>query len=190
VIVDDGPNSVARSRRWIERVVIGLNLCPFAAAPFRAERIAYVTCDAMSLDEIYIAFLETLHDLVLAEPQRKETALLIVTRGLQDFDAYLEALALMERAVIESGLDGVIQVASFHPAYRFDGAPTDDPANYTNRSPLPMFHLIREDGLTAALGSLPRPDRIPQHNVRRLRELGADGIRKLLDTAYVDTQPD
>ena len=85
-------------------------------------------------------------------------------------------LDLLEQAVIEVGLDGVIQVASFHPAYRFDDAPMDDPANFTNRSPFPMFHLIREEGLAAALESHPSPESIPQRNVARLRELGiADG---------------
>ena len=175
--------ALALTRDWLERFVIGLNLCPFAAAPFRARRIAYTTCDATSLAAIYRAFLAALRDLVLADPQVQETALLILTRGLADFDAYLDALGLMEGALDEAGLAGVIQVASFHPDYRFAGAAADDPANYTNRSPLPMFHLIREDGLAAALESYPRPERIPVRNIRRLRELGVGGIRTVLDAA-------
>jgi hypothetical protein len=181
--VDAETEAVALTRAWLERFVIGLNLCPFAAAPFRAERIAYATCDATSLEAIYRAFLATLHDLLTADPQEQETALLILTQGLTDFDAYLDALGLMEQALDEAGLVGVIQVASFHPNYRFANAAADDPANYTNRSPLPTFHLIREDGLAAALESCPRPELIPARNIQRLRELGVGGIRALLDAA-------
>jgi hypothetical protein len=88
-------------------------------------------------------------------------------------------LALAEQAVGEAGLTGVIQLASFHPDYRFAGARADDPANFTNRSPYPMFHLIREDRLEAALASYRHPERIPERNVRRLRALGLEGIRAL-----------
>jgi hypothetical protein len=173
--------AVDLTRRWLERFVIGLGLCPFAAAPYRLDRIAYPVCDDTSLQNIYDAFLRALEALVLADPQEQETALLILSRGLSDFDDYLDALAVLEQAIEEAGLDGVIQLASFHPDYRFEGAGDDDPANFTNRSPYPMFHLIREDGLAAALESYPAPESIPQRNVRCLRELGIGGIRDLLD---------
>jgi hypothetical protein len=173
--------AVDLTRRWLERFVIGLGLCPFAAAPYRLDRIAYPVCDDTSLQNIYDAFLRALEALVLADPQEQETALLILSRGLSDFDDYLDALAVLEQAIEEAGLQGVIQLASFHPDYRFEGAEDDDPANFTNRSPYPMFHLIREDGLAAALESYPEPESIPQRNVRCLRELGIGGIRDLLD---------
>jgi hypothetical protein len=173
--------AVDLTRRWLERFVIGLGLCPFAAAPYRLDRIAYPVCDDTSLQNIYDAFLRALEALVLADPQEQETALLILSRGLSDFDDYLDALAVLEQAIEEAGLQGVIQLASFHPDYRFEGAGDDDPANFTNRSPYPMFHLIREDGLAAALESYPEPESIPQRNVRCLRELGIGGIRDLLD---------
>ena len=169
------------TRRWLERFVIGLGLCPFAAQPFRLDRIAYLVCDDTALEGIYRAFLGALEALVLADPQEQETALLILSRGLPDFDDYLDGLAVLEQAVDDAGLDGVIQVASFHPDYCFEGVSRDDPANFTNRSPLPMFHLIREEGLAAALESYPDPELIPERNVRRLRELGVRGIRDLID---------
>ena len=176
----DRDRVLAATRHWLERFVIGLNLCPFAAAPFRGGRIRYEVCEATQTEGIYQAFLQVLDDLVQADPHAVETALLVVPDGLQRFDEYLDMLALLEAAIGEAGLDGVIQVASFHPDYLFADAPADDPANFTNRSPYPMFHLIREDGLTAALEGYVQPERIPQRNVERLRQLGVDGIRRLL----------
>lgn len=173
--------AVAATRRWLERFVIGLGLCPFAAAPYRLDRIAYSVCEESSLDAIYVSFLQTLEALIAADPQEQETALLILTRGLSRFDDYLDGLATMEQAVEDAGLNGVIQVASFHPDYCFEGELPDDPANFSNRSPFPMFHLIREDALAAALESYPEPEAIPERNIRRLRELGVRGIRELLD---------
>ena len=115
----------------------------------------------------------------MADAAQQETALLVVTEGLAGFSEYLDLLALAEQAVSEAGLSGVIQLASFHPDYCFAGAPADDPANFTNRSPYPMFHLIREDALEAALASYRHPERIPERNVQRLRALGLEGIRAL-----------
>jgi hypothetical protein len=173
-------DALAQTRRWLERFVIGLNLCPFAAAPYRQGRIAYAVSDADALEAVYQAFLEALQGLVDADPTERETTLLILTRGLRPFDAYLEALALCEQAIVEAGLEGRIQVASFHPDYVFADAPDGDPANFTNRSPYPMFHLIREDGLAAALEAYPDPAQIPARNIRRLRALGLAGIRRLI----------
>lgn len=173
--------ALAETRRWLERLVIGLNLCPFAAAPYRQERIAYVVSDAETPETIYQAYLGVLQSLVEADPRVQETALLILTRGLRSFDDYLDTLGVLEQVLVEAGLEGRVQVASFHPDYRFADAAEDDPANFSNRSPFPMFHLIREDGLAAALESYPDPTQIPERNMRRLRALGLTGIRALLD---------
>lgn len=178
--IDPG-EAVAVTQHWLKRFVIRLNLCPFAAAPFRNDRIAYPVCREVSLEEIYPVFLRALEALVLSDPREMETALLILTRGLSDFDDYLDALSTLEQAVSDAGLDGVIQLASFHPDYCFEGVSEDDPANFTNRSPFPMIHLIREDGLDAALASYPWPESIPERNIRFLRDLGVSGIRDLLE---------
>jgi len=177
----DQAQAVADTRRWLERFVIGLGLCPFAAAPYSLDRIVYAVCEETAIEQIYTAFLKTLEALVLADPKEEETALLILNHGLSNFDDYLDALTVLEQAVEEAGLQGVVQLASFHPEYCFEEAGVDDPANYTNRSPFPMFHLIREEGLAAALESYPEPESIPQRNIRCLRELGIAGIRELLD---------
>ena len=168
------------TRRWLERFVIGQNLCPFAAAPYRAGRIAYKVSDASTLDGVYRDFLITLDDMFASDPREQETALLILTGALVSFEDYLDALDVMERAVAAAGLDGRVQLASFHPDYRFAGVDSDDPANFTNRSPLPMIHLIREDGLAAVLEAYPEPERIPERNIRHLRGLGIEGVKALL----------
>jgi len=168
------------TRRWLERFVIGQNLCPFAAAPYRAGRIVYKVSDACTLDGVYQDFLATLDEMFASDPREQETALLILTRALVSFEDYLDALEVMEQTVAAAGLEGKVQLASFHPDYRFAGVDVDDPANFTNRSPLPMFHLIREDGLAVALETCPEPERIPDRNIRHLRRLGIDGVRVLL----------
>lgn len=174
-------DAVAETRQWLERFVIGLGLCPFAAAPYEGDRVSFSVCEDASIDGIYQAFLAALYELFTSDPQEQETALLILTHGLRAFDEYLDALTVLEQVVAEAGAQGMVQVASFHPDYRFDGAAENDPANFSNRSPYPMFHLIREDGLAAALESFPDPDSIPRRNIEKLRELGLDGIRELLE---------
>lgn len=168
------------TQRWLERMVIGLGLCPFAARPYEAGRVHFEVTDAQDDEGVYQAFLQLLDGLMQSGPEQQETALLIVPQSLPRFDHYLDLLAVLEQTIIEAGLDGEIQLASFHPRYCFDGVPEDDPANYTNRSPYPMFHLIREEGLARALAEYPNPERIPNRNVARLRTLGLEGITRLL----------
>ncbi len=168
------------TRHWLEKVVIGLNLCPFAERPYLDQRIGYVDCVGNSVDGIYQEFV-ALVERLLQPPQPLDTALLIVTEGLNDFDDYLDTLTLLEEAIDKAGLAGVIQVASFHPDYRFGGVTPDDPANFSNRSPYPMFHLIREDLLEEVLSRYPDPEKIPERNVARLRKLGKAGIGALLE---------
>ena len=171
----------AATRCWLERFVIGLGLCPFAAEPYREGRVAYRVTTATTDEAVYRDFVETVEDLLSHSPRTQETALLILSRGLSDFEDYLEMLEVLEQALADAGLAGTVQLASFHPDYRFEGVDEDDPANYSNRSPYPMFHLIRERELAAALARYPDPESIPARNVARLRALGVDGIRALLD---------
>ncbi|MCB1775312.1 MAG: DUF1415 domain-containing protein [Gammaproteobacteria bacterium] len=172
--------AIERTRHWLERLVIGENLCPFAAAPYRAGRVLFRVCEAQALDGVYVDFLQLLQELVDDAAGSWETGILILTDALSVFDDYLDGLEVMERAVSEAGLEGEFQVASFHPQYCFDGVAADDPSNYSNRSPLPLFHLIRERELAAVLAGVDHPERIPQRNIAHLRRLGIDGIRRLL----------
>ena len=113
-------------------------------------------------------------------PHQAETGLFIVANGLDDFEEFLDLLDLADAALDQAGLRGVLQLASFHPHYVFAGASAGDPANYTNRSPYPMLHLIREAGLDAALETYPDPEGIPERNIRTLRNLGLAEVRKRL----------
>jgi uncharacterized protein len=160
--------------------VVGLGLCPFAAAPLRKGRVRFALVEGKDAVSLYRGCLAEVLRLVETAPEQIETTLVIVPDGLGEFADYLGMLRNVEDALSEAGLEGVLQIASFHPDYRFEGAAPDDPANYTNRAPYPMFHLIREAGLAAALESYAAPERIPERNAALLRELGLDAVRRLL----------
>jgi hypothetical protein len=184
--VPESPRVVADTRAWVERVVIGLGLCPFAARPFREERIRYAVAPGAARDTVYRACLAEMLRLLEHPSAELETTLVIVPRGLAAFDDYLDLLGALEEALDASGLRGILQIASFHPDYRFAGTSASDPANYTNRSPYPMFHLLREASLAAALDAHPEPQRIPTRNAARLRELGAAKIVAVAKSGLAD----
>ncbi len=170
---------IAAMRTWVEKAVIGLNLCPFARSVYVAEQVRFVVSRAPHLD----GFLETLDSeldfLAAADPQTLDTTLLMAPELFADFDVFNEVAGIAEEAVEEHGLEGILQVASFHPQFRFDGVPEDDVSNYTNRAPFPTLHLIREASLERALAHVPDPDAIYQRNVALLREMGMEGWKKL-----------
>ena len=178
--MDDGAlhGYVAPVRHWVERVVIAEGLCPFAAPV--SSQIRYVTCAAQSIAELLSCLEAELSRLISTDSDRLPTTLIIVPHMLEVFDDYLDAVELVELAIDSASLGGVIQVASFHPNYRFDGTDEDDPSNYTNRSPWPLFHLLREEQVAAAIASHPDIESVPRRNIERFRELGIDGVRGLL----------
>lgn len=159
------------TRQWLEGFVIALNLCPFAAVPFRKEQIRYVLADTASEVELMQTFLTESERLLHSEPQETETTLIVHPNVLQDFLDYNDFLGLLDELLEETGLRGVLQVASFHPAYQFEGVSVEDPANYTNRSPFPMLHLLREESVARAVDQFPDPERIPERNIQRLRSM-------------------
>jgi len=179
----DDATVIAATRRWVQEVVIDLNLCPFAARPMAQGAIRYQVCEAAEPAAIYRALLAEVAGFIDLPPEQVETGLFIVPRGLESFDDYLDLLYSADQALPEAGLDGIIQLASFHPDYRFEGAAEDDPANYTNRSPFPMFHLIREAEMARALEGYPDPEQIPERNIRTLRELGLAEMQRRLAKA-------
>jgi uncharacterized protein len=174
------PPVIQATRRWVERVVVGLNLCPFAAVPVRAGRLRYTLCEASHPDAIYLALLQEMETLISLSEAEAESGLLVTPRGLADFGDYLDLFQVAEAAMAQAGLEGILQLASFHPDYCFEGAERDDPANYTNRSPYPMFHLIREEPLARALERYPNPEGIPERNIALLRQLGLEAVREHL----------
>ena len=167
---------IAETDLWVREVVIGLNLCPFAAGPLQRGGVAYRVCGETRPEAIFRALMQEV--LVFAETPAEtvETELWIVPEGLLHFDDYLDLLYAGEQALEDMGLAGEVQLASFHPRYRFQNAPADDPGNYTNRSPYPMFHLLREQLLEQALANYPAPEAIPQRNLERLRQMGLEAL--------------
>lgn len=172
--------AVAAVERWVRRLVVGLNLCPFAAPVLRAGAARFVRSDAADLEALLGDVVEELERLLRVDAEELATTLIVVPDLLHDFDDYLDALALIDAALAEAGLEGEVQVASFHPDYRFEGEDPDDPSHLTNRSPHPVFHLLREDQVADAVARHPDAEGIPARNIAKLRQLGVEGVRKLL----------
>jgi uncharacterized protein len=170
---------IAATRRWLERSVIGLNLCPFAESVYRADRVRFRVSEQTSASGLLDELRSELIALHAAEPSRCETTLLIHPGVLEDFVEYNDFLEVAEAAVDELGLEGELQVASFHPQYRFAGTQSEDIENYTNRSPFPMLHLLREASIERAVAAVPDTDEIYRRNIRTLRNLGHAGWQRL-----------
>ena len=170
---------IAATRRWLERAVIGLNLCPFAKAVAVKNQIRWVVSSAAGEQELLADLAGELRHLASADPQQTDTTLLIHPRVLGDFRDYNDFLGMADDAVAALELEGVLQVASFHPHYQFAGSAPEDIENYTNRSPWPMLHLLREDSVARAVAAFPDAGRIYETNMQTLRRLGHAGWRRL-----------
>ena len=160
-------------QQWLDEVVIGLDLCPFAAAPRRRGQVRIAPCRPVDEDELGDTLLAELRRLAETPAAELETTLLAIDGLLGDFDDYLRYLDFADLLLRQYGWQGEFQIASFHPHYRFADADADDPANLTNRSPCPILHLIREASLSRVLARHPDPDAIPTANIRRVRALSA-----------------
>ena len=177
-IADD---PIATTRRWLERAVIGLNLCPFAKAVYVKEQVRFVLSDATTPQALLAELGEQLLRLRDTPAEQIDTTLLIHPQVLGDFLDYNDFLDDADALVEELALDGVLQVASFHPGYQFAGSAPDDVENFTNRAPYPILHLLREDSVARAVAAFPDPDAIVERNIETLRGIGVDGWKKLLD---------
>jgi hypothetical protein len=171
---------VEATRRWLERAVIGLNLCPFAKAVHAKGQIRYAVSAARSVDALVEDLMAELRALEAADPAVVDTALLIHPHVLGDFLDYNEFLDVADTLLDELGLTGVIQIASFHPQYRFANTAPEAIENYSNRSPYPMLHLLREDSVERAVTTYPDVADIPERNIVTLNRLGLDGWRELM----------
>jgi hypothetical protein len=171
---------IADTRRWIETLVIGLNLCPFARRVFAGGLIRYAVTPATDAEALRAELADELKLLASTPIDRTETTLLIHPHTLPDFLDYNDFLSDADQLVDELGLRGVIQIASFHPRYQFAGTRPDDVENYTNRSPHPMLHLLREDSVSAVNQNEDAVAGIPERNVATLRALGLKRVREML----------
>lgn len=168
------------TRRWVSAVVVGLNLCPFARRVSEAGLIRYAVTDVAGEEPLLEALSRELAALAAAPRANVETTLLIHPRALAAFPDYNDFLPEADRLVRDLGLWGVIQVAGFHPGYRFAGTSPDAAENYTNRSPYPMLHLLREESVTEVAGDPAALAAIPRRNIETLRRLGRAEVVALL----------
>lgn len=177
MITESSP--IQRTRAWVEQAVIGLNLCPFAKGPQVKGLVRYVESQADAPAALIKDLQDELQRLAQTEPEQLETTLLVHPQVLNSFEAFNDFLDEAEDALAELGLEGVVQVASFHPDYRFAGTAADDITNATNRSPYPTLHLIREDSIDRAVEAFPQAERIYEANMATMERLGQAGWEAL-----------
>ena len=177
--IPDSASVTDYTRQWFEKAVIGLNLCPFAKAPHVKNLVRIRVSQARHLD----AFLEDLdRELQLlgdTPADELETTLLVHPTLFPDFDTFNQMLDIADAAVVDNGLEGIVQIAPFHPDFQFEGTDSDDISNYTNRSPYPTLHLIREDSIAKAAQAFPDASAIFERNIALLEKMGHEGWDKL-----------
>jgi hypothetical protein len=170
---------IVETRAWVERVVIGLKLCPFAPAPALKGLIRYATSEAETREALLEDLATELQHLVASPPEEVETTLLVHPQVLQDFHGFNDFLEIADEALRMWGLEGEIQIASFHPQYQFAGTDPDDIGNATNRSPYPMLHLLREQSIARAVDAFGDTRSISAANLETLEKLGPAGLAAL-----------
>lgn len=169
----------AQTRRWIEEAVIGLEFCPFAASFYHGDRVRIAVSEASEPVQAVDVALDEAEQLLETPPEEVATTLVVFPRGLEAFRTFLDVAETVRAALEEAGAEGVLQVATFHPDYQFAGTEPEDLGNYTNRSPHPTLHLLREEDVTQAVEDHPDPESIPQDNIDRLHEMGREEVENI-----------
>lgn len=173
---------IEQTQKWLSTVIIAHKLCPFAKREFDNGSIHYAVIEDISLENHLESIIQQC--VALDHDTDRETSLLIFPEGLSEFEDYLDLLDIANALLKEQGYEGIYQLASFHPQYNFAGAARDDPSNYTNRSPYPMLHILREASVETALENFPNPQDIPTRNIQVTQDLGLHAMRTLLDSCY------
>lgn len=165
------------TKKWVVDVVIGCNFCPFAAKEIKQGSVHFQVENSQIMQDCLLAFYNGC--LLLDEDKSIETVLLIFPKSFQHFDEYLQLVYASEIILKERGYEGIYQVASFHPLYCFAGSHADGPENFTNKSPYPMLHLLREESIEQALLNFPHPESIPEKNILFTRKMGYEYMKNL-----------
>ena len=173
-------NALEETITWLEKAVIGLNLCPFAKAVHSKGQIRWVLSDATEPMALLELLVHELQHLAAADPESVDTTLIVHPQVMQDFMDFNDFLGVAEDALAELNLDGVLQIASFHPQFQFAGTDIDDITNATNRSPYPTLHLLREDSVERAVAAFPEAEDIFERNIDTLQRLGPEGWKQLM----------
>lgn len=166
---------IADTRAWLERAVIGLNLCPFAKSVHVKGQVHYAVSRATTAHDLLDDLVSELKALVAMDAKARDTTLLMAPDCMHDFLDFNDFLAQADQALADMDLDGVLQIASLHPKYQFAGTQEDDITNFSNRSPYPTLHLLREDSIDRAVAAFPNPESIFEVNMQTMERLGQDG---------------
>lgn len=178
VINSDEQNEVLATKEWLDEIIIGLNICPFAKKEFVNNTIHY---HLSKTEQVKAALHEVIEQCrYLQNHEELETTLIIYANGFRGFERYLDLVDYANDLLVESGFEGVFQIASMHPEYCFDGEDYDDASNFTNRSPYPMLHIIREASMSRVLSVYNEPEKIPENNIELAHEKGADFFQQVL----------
>ena len=178
----DADTIINQTKKWLSNVIIAHTLCPFAKREYDNNRIHYAVIETTDLQGQLEQII--MQCAALDNDAERETSLLIFPLALTDFEDYLDMLETATALLERQGYEGIYQLASFHPHYRFANTPHDDASNYTNRSPYPMLHILREASIEAALKKFPNPENIPDRNIKLTTELGLNVMKALLVDCY------
>lgn len=170
---------VRHTQKWLEQMVVGLNLCPFSSSVIARKQVFYAVCDATSDAEVRDFYLNELQRLLETNENDIATSLLMFTQGLEEFENYLDVLDWFQQLLEQAELANHVQLASFHPRYQFEGVASDDLSHFTNRSPYPTIHLLRQDQMTKVLAHVAEPEKIYEDNIRTLEKLGRERVEDL-----------
>jgi|TARA_B110000908_G_scaffold158850_1_gene200419 hypothetical protein len=176
--MSDNETIITAVKQWLEKTVIGLQLCPFAKSVFDADKIRYTVSNSRDTEALMLE----LHDELkrLDDVPELETTLIIINQQLSDFEAFNQTLDYIDDMLDQYGWSGIFQVASFHPYYQFADTKIDDRENWTNRSPYPIFHILRESSLELAIESFPSIVDLPQENIKRMNGLSSQVFAQVL----------
>tara|TARA_B110000014_G_C20098212_1_gene575987 strand:+ start:1018 stop:1569 length:552 start_codon:yes stop_codon:yes gene_type:complete len=170
------------TKAWIEEIIIGLNFCPFAKKEFVNNTIRYHVSEQVKVKNALVELDAQCQ--LLQNDSSIETSLIIYEQGFKSFERYLDLVDLAQDLIETSGFEGQFQLATMHPDYCFEGEAYDDPANFTNRSPYPMLHLIREESMAKVLSVFKNPEQIPEDNIELAHEKGANFFRSVLERIH------
>lgn len=170
---------IDKSKKWVERFVIELQLCPFAKLPYDKNQVRFEVCIETETEAQLMAFWNEIELLIKTSREKISNTILIYPNGLNDFEKYLDLYFLAENLLTDQNKNNQFQLASFHPDYQFENTEKDDVTNYTNRSPFPFVHILRIGEVAEAIESYPDVEMVPERNKNKLKKLGLEGIIKL-----------
>lgn len=175
-------SEVLATKQWLDEIIIGLNICPFAKKEFVNNTIHY---HLSKTEQVKAALHEVIEQCrYLQAHDELETTLIIYSGGFRGFDRYLDLVDYANDLLVDSGFEGIFQIASMHPEYCFDGEDYDDASNFTNRSPYPILHLIREASMSRVLSVYNEPEKIPENNIKLAHEKGANFFQQVLKSIH------